>query len=367
MPLFGQRPRANTIEGVLHAISAGECDDRTLDRLEGIVATMGEDDVRSLADALMANLVKYPDNAAVLTGSVKALEALPFLPQAKNEFIITLLLSLLKSPVSRKDALQRRALKAEVVRFLVHFVDADDRYATLMMPELIAAMDDTQAGVSAAAFRTLQALAAKKPEYFESHAAALVRLLGSINKATRAQSAKLIGIIARTRPEYVSMAMPFLQSLASFYPDAHVKRNANEAYQIIWRRMKDRNEPASPDAAGQDARKKGFVDIVRRQAGPQGGDAQLTDAELKDILELTRNEFRSDAGAILDSLGVGHLARPRAKAHAAARPKPAGQESAAAPRPKCPRCGGSTWSAGQICDDCASAEFDRKATRGRAG
>ncbi|HTY91075.1 MAG TPA: hypothetical protein VMC84_07865 [Methanocella sp.] len=391
MPLFGSRPQTNNVEGILQIISIGECDDHTLDQLYSIVEKMSDDDVKSLADALMTNLVKYPDNISVLTGSVKALELLPFLPQAKNEFIITLLLSLLKAPVNKKDALQRKELKIEIVRFLVYFVKADDYYATLMMPELIAAMDDTHAGISTTIFHTLQMLAAQKPEYFEYHSAALIKQLGSINKLTRAQSAKLIGIIARTHPEYVSKALPFLQSLASFYPDAQVKRNANEAYQIIWRSVKKEEEKAPASVRDSENGHKSFVDLVKLQAGPSGSETQFTDEELKEIIELTRKEFKSDAEAILDSLGVGHLAvkaKPKAKAAppapeppkirkpetslVTARPgmdtrrdakEPTRLQQSRQAGPRCPKCGGITWATGQLCDDCAGAEFDRKAAK----
>lgn len=309
MPLFRSRPRANGVEGILQIISMGECDDHTIRQLQGFIEGMSDDDVKSMADVLMTNLVKYPDDIAVLTGSIKALETLPFMPKAKNEFIITLLLSLLKAPVNKKDALQRKTLKSEVIKFLLFFVVEDDSYARLMMPELISALDDMHGAISSSVFHALQRLATERPEYFERYSAALIKQLGSINKSTRAESAKLIGIIAKTHPEYVCRAMPFLQSLASFYPDSHVKRNANEAYQIIWRSMK--KEPQAPITVRKAASEgKGFADIVKLNAGMPGNNApevQFTDDELKEIIELTRKEFKSDAEAILNSLGVGHL------------------------------------------------------------
>jgi hypothetical protein len=310
MPLFSSRPRADRVEGILKIISMGKCDDHTIRQLQRFIEGMSDDDVKSLADVLMTNLVKYPDDIDVLTGSVKALEALPFMPKAKNEFIITLLLSLLKAPVNKKDALQRKTLKSEVIKFLLFFVVEDDSYARLMMPELISALDDTHGSISSSVFHSLQRLAMEKPEYFERYSAGLIKQLGSINKSTRAESAKLIGLIAKTHPEYVGRAMPFLQSLASFYPDAHVKRNANEAYQIIWRSMK--NELQAPVAVRKvDSGGKGFADIVKINAGTPNvntSEIQFTDDELRDIIELTRKEFKSDAEAILNSLGVGHLA-----------------------------------------------------------
>jgi hypothetical protein len=423
MPLFNSRPQTNNIEGILQIISMGECDDHTIKQLQGLVEEMNDDDVRSLADILMTNLVKYPDDIAVLTGSVKALEAMPFMPKAKNDFIITLLLSLLKAPVNKKDSLQRKTLKTEVINFLLFFVSEDDQYAKLMMPELISAMDDTHGAISSSVFHTLQRLAVERPEYFERYSASLIKQLGSINKSTRAESAKLIGIIAKTHPEYVCKAMPFLQSLASFYPDAHVKRNANEAYQIIWRsRPKELQAPVSVRKV-EDSDGKSFADIVKLKAGTPNAhmaEAQFTDDELKDIIELTRKEFKSDAEAILNSLGVGHLTVKGKESHSrqkALQPKPSSPEAppeapvkakkpsppekplkaekqdtsygmmarsgvaSAVKReskepaaqkppqgkpqmPKCPRCGGSTWAEGQLCDTCAGAEFDRRAIRG---
>lgn len=392
MPLFNSKPQRDGLEGILHVISIGECDDYTLKRLESLVAGMSDDDVKSLADTLMTNLVRYPDNVSVLIGSIAALETLPFLPKAKNEFIITLLLSLLNSPASHKDLLQRKMLKEKVIKFLLIFVSKDDGYAKLMMSELITALGDTYGGVSASVFHVLQWLAAERPEYFESYSASLIKQLGSINKSTRAESAKIIGIIARSHPEYVYKAMPFLQSLASFYPDAHVKQNANEAYQIMQRTIKQ--EP-DPHAARKEAPEgKGLADLMKLNAGMQNSraPAQFTDAELKEIIDLTRKEFKSDAESILDSLGVGHLSvkgrENRARQDATVQKETAAKTAPleavmtkkAVPPPgkplkmeksnpavleyKCPKCGRSMWTKGQLCNDCASAEFDSKVVRG---
>jgi hypothetical protein len=344
MPLFSSRPRADGIEGPLQKIRLGDCDDQTIRQLQTLIEGMSDDDVRSLADTLMANLVKYPDNIDVLAGSVRALEALPYLPKAKNEFIITLLVSLLKAPVNKKDALQSKTLKSEIIKFLLYFIVEDDSYARLMMPELISALDDTYGTISSSVYHALQRLATEKPEYFESHSAALIKQLGSINKSTRASSAKVIGLIAKSHPEYVSRAMPFLQSLASFYPDAQVKRNASEAFQIISRSMKQ-EAPVTVASLNEDAEGKGFAEIVKLNAGKPGDAAgvKFTDEELKDIIELTRNEFKSDAEAILNSLGVGHLtakgreSRKKATAHLSAPPKAAEAaaiEAAPAPAPQ---------------------------------
>ncbi|WP_174591011.1 hypothetical protein [Methanocella conradii] len=360
MPLFGSKPQQGRLDALLQEISLGAGDDRTVRQLQELAAGMSEEEVKSLADALMANLVKYPDNIAVLTTSVKALAVLPSMPEAKNEFIIALILSLLKAPVNKKDALQRKSLKTEIVKLLLSFVYRDDRYAKLMMPELIAAMDDTHGSISSSVCSALRRLAAERPEYFERHSAALIKHLGSINKSTRAESAKIIGIIAKSHPEYVSKAMPFLQSLASFYPDAHVKRNANEAYQIIWKGT--RKEPETPLVNRSTASfGLGFADIVKLKSGSATGipKAQFTDDEMRDVVELTRREFKSDAEAILNPLGIGHLA-VKGKAEKALKGDGRDKQHS----PKCPRCGKATWTEGQLCDNCAGAEFDRNVAGG---
>ncbi len=356
MPLFGSK-RQGRVDLLLQKVSTGDCDDRTVRQLQELAEAMGEEEVKGLADALMSNLVKYPDNIAVLTASVKALAALPPMPEARNEFIIALILSLLKAPVNKKDALQRKSLKTEIVKMLLSFVYRDDRYARLMMPELIAAMDDTHGSISSSVCSALRRLAAERPEYFENHSTALIKHLGSINKSTRAESAKIIGIIGRTHPEYVSKAMPFLQSLASFYPDAHVKRNANEAYQVILKGT--RKEPELRAVAkGKEQDGLGLAGIMKLKVGPSMGSprAQFTDDEIREIVEMTRREFKSDAEAILSSLGIGHLAVKR-KGEPSLEPDGAAKQRP----PTCPRCGNATWADGQLCDRCAGAEFDKKA------
>lgn len=66
MPLFRSRPRANGVEGILQIISMGECDDHTIRQLQGFIEGMSDDDVKSMADVLMTNLVKYPDRKSVV-------------------------------------------------------------------------------------------------------------------------------------------------------------------------------------------------------------------------------------------------------------------------------------------------------------
>jgi ribosomal protein S27AE len=354
MPLFGSK-RQGRVDLLLQKVSMGDYDDRTVRQLQELAESMSDEELKILADALMSNLVKYPDNIPVLTASVKALAALPSMPEARNEFIIALILSLLKAPVNKKDALQRKSLKTEIVKLLLSFVYRDDRYARLMMPELIAAMDDMHGSISTSVCSALRRLAAERPEYFEKHSTALIKHLGSINKSTRAESAKIIGIIGRTHPEYVSKAMPFLQSLASFYPDAHVKRNANEAYQIILKGT--RKEPESRVVAkGKAQNGLGLADIMKLKAVPSVGSpkAQFTDDEVREIVEMARREFKNDAEAILSSLGIGHLmvkrkGEPSLKSDGAAKQHP----------PSCPRCGNATWMEGHLCDRCAGAEFDK--------
>ncbi len=371
MPFFKPRtPPQNDVEVILESIAAGQFDDDTIDELQRLADLSDDAEIDLIAGTLLGYIVTTEDRN-VLIGTVKALTVLPFMPEGKDEDVIRLMVTLFAVPQNMRITLQHKMLQNEILRFLLTMVKADESYAKLMMTELIASMEYAYITDDAEAYPALEMLARNNPEYFRPHTETLVKLLGSINKVTRAQSAKLIGIIGGKYPEYVSSAMPVLQSLASFYPDAQVKHNASEAYQILYHglrldvvdtvSMKDDDRPKQRSMGFADILKKKAAELLskpphetpgerqraarnaarermarerslnyhandsesiggghmtqppsRNAADSASEDVNLSDmegfeTEIKDILDKTRDEFTSDAEGILNSIGVGHL------------------------------------------------------------
>lgn len=365
MPLFKSRaPPQNELDVLLESISKGQYDDEAIKELKRLVDSSSDSEVDRAAESLLSNIVKT-DDPNVLTGTVKALTVMPFLPEGKDEHVIRLMVTLFAVPQNTRITLQHKILQNEILKFLLSMLKADQRYAPLMMTELIASLEYAYIARDAEAYPALEILAARKPEYFRPHTETLVKLLGSINKATRAQSAKLIGIIGAKYPEYVSSAMPVLQSLASFYPDAHVKHNASEAYQVLYHglrldvvetvTMKVDDKPKQRSLGFADILKKKAAELlskppqdtpgerqraarsaardhlahergiseqaagdliskppVQQEADVESDEIPLADmegfeSEIKDILDKTRDDFTNDAEGILNSIGVGHL------------------------------------------------------------
>ncbi len=371
MPFFKPRaPPQNDVDIILQSIANGQFDDDTINELQRLADLSDDGEIDRIAETLIGYMMKAVDSN-VLIGTVKALTVLPFLPEGKDEDVIRLMVTLFAVPQNMRITLQHKMLQNEILKFLISMIRTDERYAKLMMSELIASLEYAYIIDDAEAYPALEMLAKNNPEYFRPHTETLVKLLGSINKVTRAQSAKLIGIIGGKYPEYVSSAMPVLQSLASFYPDAQVKHNASEAYQILFHglrldvvetvSMKDDDKPRQ--------RSMGFADILKKKAAEllskpphetpgerqraarntarermardrsssrndtSGGsvgsghmtqpptrhvpdstneDVDLSDmegfeSEIKDILDRTREEFTNDADGILNSIGVGHM------------------------------------------------------------
>ncbi len=371
MPLFKPRaPPQNDVDVILESIANGQFDDDTINELQRLADLSDDGEIDRIAETLLSYIMKTEDRN-VLIGTVKALTLMPFLPEGKDEDVIRLMVTLFAVPQNMRITVQHKMLQNEILRFLLSMIKMDERYAKLMMTELIASLEYAYITDVAEAYPALEILARNNPEYFRPHTETLVKLLGSINKTTRAQSAKLIGIIGGKYPEYVSSAMPVLQSLASFYPDAQVKHNASEAYQILYHglrldvvetvSMKEDDKPRQRSMGFADILKKKAAELlskpshetpVERQRAARNaarermsrdrtvnhhatgsgsvGSGRMTqppsrqasdtpsdnvdlsdmegfETEIKDILDRTRDEFTNDAEGILNSIGVGHL------------------------------------------------------------
>ncbi|HEY3421619.1 MAG TPA: hypothetical protein VGK13_00575, partial [Methanocellaceae archaeon] len=193
MPFFKPRnPPQNDVEVILESIADGQFDDDTIDELQRLADLSDDEEIDRIAETLLSYIMRTEDRN-VLIGTVKALTVLPFLPDGKDEDVIRLMVTLFAVPHNTRITLQHKMLQNEILKFLLSMLKMDDRYARLMMSELIASLEYAYITSDAEAYPALEILARNNPEYFRPHTETLVKLLGSINKATRAQSAKLIG------------------------------------------------------------------------------------------------------------------------------------------------------------------------------
>lgn len=352
---YSKTPRKRT-DLLLDRISAGKCSDSDLKEFLSLLdATYDRNEVEHISNVLLGN-IEQSSNALVLAYSIQALLALPPLPREGEEQLIRQIISILKVPVNNKH----KVLHEAIMKFIAVMVNKDIEYARLMIPELIACMDERYGTIGINAYNCLFAVATAKPEYFENKSGALVKLLGSINKNTRAKSAKLIGIIARVHPEYVSRAMPTLEYLSIFHPDPAVKNTASEAYQILSAGMKAREEKAVELTPPHHVQlvSGGFADIMKRKvresthhisdspdtheipadtASNESPDNAVDDAvasvsfedddidyALKELMDKVKNDFEINAGSILDSMGMGYLKRNQKKDMGSKEHHPAG-------------------------------------------
>ncbi|WP_230739179.1 zinc-ribbon domain-containing protein [Methanooceanicella nereidis] len=334
---------------MIDRINTGRCDDLSLTELKQIIDdTHDRNEIERLSEIFLKN-IEESNNILVLTYSIKSLMFLLPLPPEKEEIVITQLVSILKVQLNSSH----KMLQDAITKFLLYMIVSKVDNARFMMPELISCLDDRYGTIGTNAYDALKIIAAKKPEYFEYYSGALIKLLGSINKSTRAETARLVGIIARTHPEYVEKALPTLEYLSNFYPDSHVKRIASEAYQTLSLKLNEAEEKAWPKERSKanmqsDSAGVGLADLLRRKgsetvnipetpspsnvksninepnksyggipgitvdkqsASLLGIDTEINDIdlELKELMEKVKDDFSLNAESILDSIGMGHM------------------------------------------------------------
>lgn len=339
-------PQKKRIDVILDDIREGKCDDLEISEFKSFAYEIYDNSEFDRISRILLNNIESSNNVDVLTYSIKAIPCLLPLTPAMEESIIRQTISILKIPFNSKHKVLHEAISNLLLVFLSTNVD----YARLMMPELLTCMDDRNGPIGTNAFSSLMIVAIKKPEHFEQHSGTLIKLLGSINKSTRAETAKIISIIAKTHPEYVSRSLPMLEYLSIFYPDPHVKKSAAEAYQMLSARLKAEEEKHAGESVIQRERaaaekrpsSTGFADILRRNVssgspgnnneadvkygispgtaqrqciGPEDSkidaSSEMMEAQLKELMEKVKDDFAINADSLLDSMGMSHLTRKK--------------------------------------------------------
>jgi hypothetical protein len=135
---------------------------------------------------------------------------------------------------------------------------------------LVQFLDERTGTGGTTAYNSLMIVAVNRPEFLQQHAGLLIKMLGSINKATRIQTTRLIAVLAMSHPEYVASAEKTLLHISSFNPDGELKNSASEALQVLASRLRpDEPTPMEDSERRRQEPETGgsLAEIMRRKAG----------------------------------------------------------------------------------------------------
>ena len=204
---------------LIDQISTGKCDDLVVSELKVAVSELTDPEETELIFTALKDIALKSGNPVSIAGSIKSLMA--FGP-ADYEFEESLEIRVLEL-ITGNVGLSNRALQDAVSEFLYMRISARVDRAAPFVEALIQFLDEQTGSGGATAYNSLMIVAANRPEYFQPHAAPLIKMLGSINKVTRIQTMRLIAVLAMSHPEYVADAEKTLLHLSSFKPDGRAQ------------------------------------------------------------------------------------------------------------------------------------------------
>jgi ribosomal protein L40E len=262
MAIFNKKtPRMKT-GALIDQISMGKCDDLVVSELKIAVSELTDSEETELIVTALKDIALKSGNPVSVAYSIKSLMAFGPLDYEFEESLEIRALELITSKVGFSN----RALQEAVSEFLYMRISARVDRAAPFVEALVQYLDERTGTGGTTAYNSLMIVAANRPEYFQPHAAPLIKMLGSINKVTRIQTTRLIAVLAMSHPEYVADAEKTLLHLSSFNPDGELKNSASEALQILESKLRP-NEPTpiddmesrrlKPDTTG------GLADIMR--------------------------------------------------------------------------------------------------------
>ncbi len=249
-------------ETLMDQISTGKCDDLVVSELKVAVSELTDPEETELIVTALKDIALKSGNPVSVAYSIKSLMA--FGP-VDNEFEESLEIRVLEL-ITSKVGFSNRALQEAVAEFLYMRISARVERAAPFVEALVQFLDERTGTSGTTAYNSLMIVAANQPEYFQPHAAPLIKMLGSINKVTRIQTTRLIAVLAMSHPEYVADAEKTLLHLSSFNPDGELKNSASEALQILSSKLRP-DEPTPIDDMESRRRKPdttgGLADIMR--------------------------------------------------------------------------------------------------------
>lgn len=262
-------------------IRRGKCDDLAVSELKRIVSELTDPD-REIILTDLKDIALASDNAVSVAASIKCLLAFsPMEPGLEDTLEIRIL-----ELIANRTAFSNRMAQEAIAEFLYLRVSEQIDRAEHFVDALIQLLDERSETVGTTAYNTLMIVAANRPEYFQQHAGLLIKMLGSINKATRIRATRLISVLAMSHPEYVADAEKTLLHISSFNPDAELKNSASEALQILSSKLKQ-DEPAPVDNGER----------LRQEPETTGGLARILRSKISEDREAI-SENRIDKGGL---------------------------------------------------------------------
>lgn len=357
MIMIFQKPKdpRKRIEAVLGRLDSGKCDDSALKDMEEALRELNDEEESLMVKGFLLANIESSTNINTLTYSIKAVIAIYPMEPAR-ETVVKRMASILKVPVNG----EHKRLHEAISRYFLISIGKNVDVSRMVMPQLISLLNDRFGTIGSDAYETLSLVALKRPGYFRKDASLLIKMLGSINRSTRAESARLICTIANVHPEYFFGAISTLEYLSIFHPDATIKNTASEAYQIISLKVKEAQEKedkaralTSGNGNGNgngvsEPSTGGWAEVMRRKVTNGEAEAVLSpepvpetplvlengqmpvtvtsfvelvtpennvDTDLKELMEKVKADFSNNAGDILNTLGISHLAKNEKKAN----------------------------------------------------
>ena len=253
-------------ETLMNQISTGKCDDLVVSELMLVVSELTDPTRKELILTELKDIALKSGNAASVAASIKVLLAFPPMEMGLEDTLEIRILEL----ITNKIAFSNRALQGTMAEFLYLRISGRVDRAEPFVDALIRFLDERTGTGGTTAYNSLMIVAANRPEYFRQHAGLLIKMLGSINTATRIQTTRIIAVLAMSHPEYVAGAEKTLLHISSFNPDGELKNSASEALQILSSKLRP-DEPTpiddmerrreEPDTSGS------LADIMRRRMG----------------------------------------------------------------------------------------------------
>jgi ribosomal protein L40E len=246
-------------------ISTGKCDDLVISELMVAVSELADPTEKELILTALKDIALKSGNAASVAASIKSLLAFTPMEMGLEDTLEIRILELITS----KIAFSNRALQEAMAEFLYLRISGRVDRAAPFVDALIQFLDERAGTGGTTAYNSLMIVAANRPEYFQQHAGLLIKMLGSINTATRIQTTRIIAVLAMSHPEYVAGAEKTLLHLSSFNPDGELKNSASEALQILSSKLRpdeptpiddmERRRREEPDTSGS------LAEIMRRR------------------------------------------------------------------------------------------------------
>ncbi len=266
MRFYSRKAPKKKSDMLIERVSTGKCDDLMVGELKVAASEFTDPtEMEHLITGLM-DIAMKSGNPISIAYAIKSLLALRPLTAGLEDDLEKRALEL----TADKAAISTRQLQEAIAELLYIRVSERVERAQPFIGALVLFLDERMGKGATVAYNTLMIVAANQPELFEGQISPIIKMLGSINKATRIETCKIIAVLAMSHPEYLESAEKTLLDISSFNPDGEVKNAASEAYQILTGRLQSAQKSVPDDRARrnhyEEQQAGGLAEIMRRKA-----------------------------------------------------------------------------------------------------